>query len=125
MKGKPPVKIPDIFIILVSVFVTLFSFLSMYAHSGNNTQVLIEGKNQKWIYPLDTTETVNVRGPLGITVIRVNGNEAWVESSPCYNQICVTAGHLSRNGQFAACLPNNVLLAIEGYDDGEIDGFAW
>jgi len=75
---------------------------------------------------MDAEETVNVQGPLGTTVIRIHENQTWVESSPCENKICVSAGHLSNNGEFTACLPNNVIIMIKGNDAPEkIDGVAW
>ena len=70
-------------------------------------------------------ETIYVRGPLGNTVIRIHDNQAWVESSPCDNQVCVAAGILHGNWGFAACLPNNVLLMIRGRDDRKLDSRTW
>jgi len=125
MKRKLPVKIPDIVVILLALGLTGFSAFTVYAKPQATTQVYIEGQGQQWVFPLDAEETVNVKGPLGITVVRIHGNEAWVESSPCENKICIGAGHLYRNGEFAACLPNNVLVMIEGNDDSKaIDGIA-
>jgi len=124
IKGKIPVKLWDMVIVFLALCLTGFSFFSTYIKPQNNLQVLIEGKNQKWVFPLDAEETVNVQGLLGTTVVRIHENQAWVESSPCDNKICVNAGHLCNNGEFAACLPNNVLLMIEGNDvPGKIDGY--
>ena len=125
-KGKIPVKPWDIVIILLALCVTGVSFFSTYIKPRNILQVLIEGQNQRWIFPLDAEETVHVQGPLGSTVVRIHENQTWVESSPCDNKVCVAAGHLRGNGEFAACLPNKVLIMIEGNDgSGDIDGRAW
>jgi hypothetical protein len=124
IKGKIPVKPWDVVIILLALCLTGFSFFSTYFKPRNSLHVLIEGQNQKWIFPLDAEETVNAQGPLGTTVVRIHENQVWVESSPCDNKICVAAGHLRNNGEFAACLPNNVLIMIEGNDVTEkIDGY--
>ena len=126
MRGKLPVRILDIVIILLALGLTGFTAFNIYLKPRNNIQVLIEGQTQKWIFPLETEETINVKGPLGTTVVRIHENQAWVESSPCDNQICVAAGHLHRNGEFAACLPNNVFVMIEGSDVlRTLDGAAW
>jgi len=123
---KIPVKPWDIVIFFLALVLIGFSFFSIYKKQQNISHVLLEGKNQRWIFPLNAEETVNVPGPLGTTVIRIHKNQTWVESSPCDNKICIGAGHLRNNGAFAACLPNNVLLMIEGNDDtGEVDGYAW
>jgi len=111
------VKPWDLAIIFLALALTGFSAWSAYLKPGNYTQVLIEGYGNKWVFPLDAEETIEVPGPLGNTVVRISGNNAWVESSPCENQICVAAGRLHTHGEFAACLPNMVLVMIEGHDD--------
>ena len=126
MKGKLPVKRWDLVMIALALVLTGFSAYSVYIKPRNTTQVLIEGSGRRWVFPLDAEETITVPGPLGDTVITIHDNQVWVESSPCDNQVCVAAGKLSSRGHFTACLPNNVLVMIEGYDDiRKLDGAAW
>ena len=116
---ETPVKSWDLAIIFLALALTGFSAWSAYLKPGNSTQVLIEGYGNRWVFPLDAEETIPVPGPLGNTIIRIHDNQAWVESSPCDNQICVAAGRLHMHGEFAACLPNMVLVMIEGRNDGK------
>ena len=117
MKGKLPIKIPDIVIIILAVGLTTVSAFTSYIKPKNTIQVMIEGPSQRWIFPLDTEETVSVKGPLGNTVVRIHGNEVWVDSSPCDNQTCVAMGHAKSRGDWVACLPNNVFFIVEGSND--------
>ena len=122
----PGLKPWDIVIITLAVALTGFFTWSTYLKHRNTIQVVIEGHGSRWIFPLDAEETIAVAGPLGNTIVRISGSHAWVESSPCDNQICVAAGRLRRRGEFAACLPNIVLVMIHGRDDPEKpDGVAW
>jgi hypothetical protein len=41
------------------------------------------------------------------------------EDSDCPDKVCINAGYLSISGQFAACLPNGVILKIIGGDRNE------
>ena len=128
MKGKLPVKILDFVIILLALGLTGASAFAVYVKQPqNDTQVLIQGPSQAWVFPLDAEETVNVPGALGTTVVRIHENQAWVESSPCNNQICVAMGRVGYMGGFVACLPNNVILVIEGNHGQENipDSIAW
>ena len=126
MKIKLPVKPLDIVIIIFAMALTGFSAWSAYLKPRNTAQVLIEGHGRKWVFPLDAEETIAVPGPMGNTIVKIHDNHAWVESSPCDNQICVAAGHLRRHGEFAACLPNAVLVMIKGRDDAKKpDGIVW
>jgi len=117
MKGKPPIKIPDIVIIMLAIGLTAVSAFTSYIKPKNTIQVMLEGPRQKWIFPLDAEETVSVQGPLGNTVVRIHGNEVWVDSSPCNNQTCVAMGHARAKGDWVACLPNNVFFIVEGSND--------
>jgi hypothetical protein len=42
-------------------------------------------------------------------------------NSDCPDQVCVNTGKISQAGQFAACLPNEVLLIIYSEEPGQID----
>jgi hypothetical protein len=88
---------------------------------------MIQGSSGVWVFPLDAEETITVPGLLGDTVVEIRDHRAHVLSSPCDNQTCVAAGHIDSDGQWVACLPNNVFVMIEGADDiNEIlDTTAW
>jgi hypothetical protein len=43
------------------------------------------------------------------------------EESNCPNKLCVKTGRISKPGQFAACIPNHILLKIVPADDGDRD----
>jgi len=114
---KLPIKAPDIIIIILAAGLTVSSAYSAYLKPQNFQRVLIKGQGGEWIFPLNADETIAVPGPLGDTVVRINDGNVWVESSPCQNRICVAAGILRRNGDWAICLPNDVLVMIEGNDE--------
>jgi len=119
----------DTTIILLSLGITVFSAVALYAGNSGSSQVVIRGSNRTWVYSLDAEEIVRVRGSLGgDTVVRISGGEVWVESSPCTNQICVGSGHIHSGswGRLIACIPNQVTVSIEGFDEGtNVDYTAW
>jgi len=124
----PSYKISDFIIIFLSAALTGFSAYASYLRPQKNVHVLIRGNDHEWTFPLDADETIAVPGPLGDTVIQIQDKKAWVVSSPCENQTCVIAGKLHRAGAWSVCLPNNVLLLIEGNDDddgNDVDTITW
>ena len=128
MKGKPFLKIPDLIIIMLAAALTGYSSFMAYVLPQNSIRVVIRGASeQEWIFPLDAEETVTVQGPLGDTVVRIHGNKAWVESSPCANQTCVAMGHADSRGGWVACLPNSVFFLIEGSNESGyyLDSTSW
>jgi len=134
MKGKFPVKIPDIVVILLFAGLTVVSGVYVFAGAGDVSRVVIQGPNNRtWIFPLDEDRTVPIRGVLGDdTVVRISGGQVWAESSPCPTQVCVGMGRLGADSWWPlpviSCLPNRVSIWIEGAaagGGGHIDGAAW
>lgn len=63
---------------------------------------------------LSRAQTVEVPGPLGMTLIEVEPGRARVASDPGPRQYCVRQGWLTRSGASAICAPNEVSLSLAG-----------
>jgi hypothetical protein len=123
---KPVFRLIDFFIILLAAGLIVFLGYEAYM-SPKSDRVMIQGPHGKWTFPVDAAdETVVVHGPLGETVVKIGGGHAWVESSPCQNQTCVATGGVRKHGHWAACLPNNVFLLVQGIKrENEVDVVTW
>ena len=104
----------DFFVIIIAAGIGFFAGYSAYLKPQSFVSVLIKGQGREWVFPIETTETIVVTGPLGNTIVQIDKDRAWVESSPCSNQTCTASGSIHRLGQWVACLPNNVLVVIQG-----------
>jgi hypothetical protein len=127
MKNRQWFKPLDFAVLAAALVLTLCSALAVYSSAGSGARVVIQGSGRSWIFPLEAEERIAVPGPLGETVVEISGGRAVVLSSPCANQTCIAAGHIRRPGNWTACLPNKVLVAIEGKEDedGIVDAAAW
>jgi hypothetical protein len=72
-------------------------------------------------YPLDQDRVVLAEGPLGVSRVVIEDGEAWIQDSPCRKKICIRMGKLRRPGQQAVCLPNRVIVELEG-SRRQVDG---
>jgi len=122
---KTYIKIFDIPVILITAAVIVFTAYTAYVKPSGHPQIIIQGQEGQWIYPIDAKETLVIKGPLGDTIIQIFEKSAWVESSPCENKNCAASGKISRHGQWAACLPNNVILIINNTGDNDVDSVTW
>jgi len=61
---------------------------------------------------IDTT--VEVEGPLGITRITVEKKHVWISQASCPRKICMRQGKISKPGESLVCLPNQIVVSIEG-----------
>jgi hypothetical protein len=106
--------------------VVIASFFGAYSDAGGRSTVNLKGEGGEWVFPLDAVETMSVSGPLGDTVVEISGSSARIVSSPCLNKTCIAAGTLHVPGQWAACLPNRVMLYVsEGKTENNVDAAAW
>ncbi|HRD34948.1 MAG TPA: NusG domain II-containing protein [Rhodocyclaceae bacterium] len=67
--------------------------------------------------PLSQARTLEVEGPLGVTLVEIEPGRARVASDPGARQYCVRQGWLTRAGAVAICAPNQVSLSLVGGTD--------
>ncbi len=94
----------------------LVAATAAYAYSPGKTQLsaVIKGRGGEWVYPLSSDRQMAVHGPLGDTLVAIKGRSLRILDSPCPNKTCIAAGSIDRAGQWLACLPNDVVVHIEG-----------
>ena len=110
-------------IILFICLILIGGALSYLAFSGSSTGDLVVVKVNGEIYgkyslSKDRTITVNRNGHMN--KITIKGGKVQVSKSSCKNQICVKQGSISTTHQSIVCIPNRVVVSIEG-KDGECD----
>jgi len=118
----------DIGITIPMLGIVAASFIAAYSGAGGGGSVFLKSADNEWVFPVDAVETLTVAGPLGDTIVEINGEGARIASSPCLNQTCVAAGLIRSPGQWAACLPNQVMLYIvegETNNQHDVDAEAW
>jgi hypothetical protein len=130
-------RVLDYFVFFFASAAFCVSAFFVYGGPAQAAQVSVNGRAGAWLYPFDVSETISVSGPLGDTIVAIDDGKAWIVSSPCRNQTCVAAPPLRRRGQWTACLPNQVLVNIDGSGGGAgadafsagtenlVDGISW
>jgi hypothetical protein len=114
-------KPADVTIIVASALAFILSALAIYGGPAPASLVVSSG-NDEWIYPLSEARTIEVKGPIGITMVQIKDGKASIISSPCNNQLCVASHPIARTGDWSACLPNGIFIRAEGdYEDGDVD----
>jgi hypothetical protein len=111
---KIRLKALDFLVLGLGAAAIAFSAAFVYGSRGAESEVVITGKTMELVYPLKTDRSVEVPGPLGTTLVRIEGGRVRIEDSPCPNKTCIAAGAIGQPGQWVACLPNAVLVRVEG-----------
>jgi len=116
----------DTGIVFLALAAVTASFFLTFSGSNGSSLVTVQGENGLWVFPVDSSESIVVSGPLGDTVVEIGNGAASITSSPCQNQTCVSSGSIHSPGQWTACLPNRVMLYIdEGKTNNNVDAAAW
>lgn len=121
MRKRGFLKIGDIILLFIIIIIISFTF-SRYVFSGTGVnRVCVTGKELQKYFSPDDDATIYVQGPLGVTTIRVEKGEVWIEDSPCREKICIKMGKIKRPGEQLICVPNRVVVELEG-ERGGVDG---
>jgi hypothetical protein len=119
-------KVKPLDIVAIALSLAVIAGFSIGAYGGGDAgQVLIEASGTRYHFPISRDRVERVSGPLGDTIVAIEGGTVRVVDSPCPDKICVAAGRISHTGQFVACLPNRVSVSLEGRDEPTVDGTAF
>lgn len=91
-----------------------------FAFAGKKSagaDLVVKTPEGRFLYPLNRNAELDFEGVIGHTKVTIKDGQAWVTESACDNKNCIFMGKLSRPGDFAACLPNAVILTVEGPDE--------
>ena len=125
MKNRAGFRPGDFVVILLCIALAFGSFIMIKAHSGGKKVLVIQAMGKEYTYPLDQDATYQIQGRLGVSVIEVSeGNVRFLES-PCPTKSCVQHAAISSAGQWTACLPNEVLVQIQGEDTDGVDALSF
>ena len=105
--------------VLLLAALLLFALTRGTREEGAAAVVTVDGV-EVGRYPLSKSGTFPLNG--GTNILVVENGEAWVTEANCPDKICMAMGKISRNGEFIACLPNRLLIVVEGGEKSSVDG---
>ena len=104
------IKFLDIVVILVALVLAVSVFVFTRKDGEQPTAAVITCDGQEQRITLPANEQISVNG----VVIEVDGYTAYVKESDCPDKTCVKTGLLTLTGERSVCLPNRVILSLEG-----------
>lgn len=106
--------IGDWLVVLASIMFIFFLFKTLWSNEHAAKVQIRLGDKIYATYSLNQQREIHVHGKLGDAVINISQGKARFAKSPCHNQYCVHQGWLTRAGQAAICLPNQISLELLG-----------
>ena len=104
---------------LLVIGTALFFFFRVNKEAGG-TAVVRVGGSVTASYALAEDRTVTIEGKNGGTnVLVIENGTAHLSEASCPDKLCVHQGTVSRQGQTIVCLPNEVVIEIQGLEKEE------
>lgn len=108
----------DRYLVLILALLVATSFLLSFGKEPG-ARIIVEADNRAvFTAPLDDARRFEIEGPLGTTLMEIESGAVRVLSSPCPQKICIGLGEARRSGDLLACVPNRVVVRIEGEREG-------
>lgn len=105
-------------VVLIVALVSGAAVLAFRHFSALGERAVIEVENRVvWTVTLTSgaePRQLVVQGPLGDSLIGVDGPHIFMIESACPDKVCVHMGRKSRAGEVIVCLPNRVVIRILG-----------
>ena len=102
--------------LLVTLLLILCGVLLVWLRPGPPGSRVVVEREGKVIFtaPLDEERTVELAGRLGSTRLAIRHGSVRILDSPCPRKICIGMGSITRTGELLACVPNGLLVRIDG-----------
>ncbi len=113
--------------ILLAVLV-VWGLATSYALSTANTagdKVVIDVAGERYgTYPLHEDREVKIKRDNCSNTVLIKDGAVSMASASCKNQVCVHHASINKTGQSIICLPNRVVVKIEGKGDKKYDAIS-
>ena len=108
--------------IILAVLLIILGLILSYTmisdnSTGNTVSITVDGKPYAH-YPLGEDRNVDVSQNGHINKINIKDSTVSMEFSDCANQDCVLHNAISKTSETIVCLPNKVIVEIEGDGSG-------
>lgn len=104
-------------IILLIILLILGAGLSIWSFTaggaGEKAVVTVDGKLYG-TYSLAEDQVIEIKKNHHLNKITIKGGAVQMSYSDCHNQVCVKDGKITEAGRSIVCLPNRVMVEIQG-----------
>ena len=112
----------DIVLIIILIAVSIGGF---NIQKGNNNKgrffiVEVDGKTLYRLSLLSDT-LISIQAKTGKISLKVEDSRVSVHKSSCPLKICVKTGWIARPGESIICVPNKLVIRIEGVKNAKVD----
>lgn len=107
-------RIGDWVVLTAGIVLVIVLFQQLWSHQSATHVQIRQGERIYGTYSLNQQRDIHIQGAIGGATVSIVNGKARFSKAPCHNQYCVHQGWLTRAGQAAVCLPNQLSLELIG-----------
>jgi hypothetical protein len=113
-------------IILILVLITASVLLFVLKDNGKDGKLLKVSVNGSEICTLSLDEDIEyeIQGFISKNILIIENGKARMKEAGCPDKLCVKQGEISKAGESIICLPNRIIVSVEGGEESGIDATA-
>lgn len=120
------IKKADILLGIILIFLCLgVSFAIAQSDAFPKFVKVTVGSELYGTYDLSQNQDITIKKNGHINVIRIHNQEVQMMESDCKNQVCIHQGAIRQVNQTIVCLPNHVIISIEGEKSSQNDSVSY
>jgi len=100
--------------VLFAALLLPYLYISQWTGDEAGVAASIMNGGQTTKVSLAHDHTLEIDGALGTSIIKIEEGKIRFTASPCLGKQCIHSGWLQHAGEFAACLPNRISVAVLG-----------
>ncbi len=104
----------DYFAILFAVLLLPYLYATQWTGDKAGTTASIMNGDETTHASLTENRTLQINGVVGTSTLKIEDGKIRFTASPCLGKQCIHSGWLAHAGEFAACLPNRISVAVLG-----------
>lgn len=118
-------KKADFVLMIALIVIGIASSVAISLSSSLGDKVVIEVHGSVYgTYSLGEDRIIKIKSGNDTNTVRIKDGKVSMIESSCKNQICVHHSAIDKTGQSIICLPNRVVVRIEGKGDNEYDAIS-
>lgn len=105
---------------IVIVMFLLILIIKMTSERGVEV-VIYQNKKEYQRLSIYQDRKIKIKVGTGYNIVNIQDGEVWISDASCPDQICVQHRKISNSGEVIVCLPNKIVVEVQGKKINNVD----